>query len=305
MKRQSAGDFHCLNMASDFPASSSSAQQPIANPQPAPLSSASHPASPPATSKQSLKSWWKGFRPPTKSQDTPGKSPSSRNASQNEYFTSARFVSRVPRHLDSVFRESDMDEYSPTLEGLPPEDASSASPIWQRSFERTISFQDAPQRPDSLRPSSAVSASNVSPAKLQRPMTAHPAGGRRAWRAPTPPPKTRSSRSQTFAADNSSERSLLGAGILPYPSRRSFAHFFGALKFSRASSPPPRQEAKQVIKAVEQPTGIFGVPLRQSISYANVAISLVDSEGKSYIYGYVPIVVAKCGVYLKEKGLCP
>ncbi|QSZ37603.1 hypothetical protein DSL72_008702 [Monilinia vaccinii-corymbosi] len=50
-----------------------------------------------------------------------------------------------------------------------------------------------------------------------------------------------------------------------------------------------------------QPTGIFGVPLRQSIAYANVAISLVDAQGQSYIYGYVPIVVAKCGVYLKEK----
>ncbi|OBT58629.1 hypothetical protein VE04_01806 [Pseudogymnoascus sp. 24MN13] len=53
--------------------------------------------------------------------------------------------------------------------------------------------------------------------------------------------------------------------------------------------------------ASEQPAGIFGVPLRQSITYANVAISLVDAEGNSYIYGYVPIVVAKCGVYLKEK----
>lgn len=38
--------------------------------------------------------------------------------------------------------------------------------------------------------------------------------------------------------------------------------------------------------------------------YANVAISLIDDDGKSYIYGYVPIVVAKCGVYLKERGLC-
>ncbi|KAI0168492.1 RhoGAP domain-containing protein [Pestalotiopsis sp. NC0098] len=50
-----------------------------------------------------------------------------------------------------------------------------------------------------------------------------------------------------------------------------------------------------------RPHGIFGVPLRQSITYANVAISLVDDDGKSYIYGYVPIVVAKCGVFLKEK----
>jgi hypothetical protein len=47
---------------------------------------------------------------------------------------------------------------------------------------------------------------------------------------------------------------------------------------------------------------IFGVPLITSIPYANVAISLFNETGESYIYGYVPIVVAKCGVFLKEKG---
>ena len=45
------------------------------------------------------------------------------------------------------------------------------------------------------------------------------------------------------------------------------------------------------------------MPLRHSITYANVAISLIDENGESYIYGYVPIVVAKCGVFLKEKGM--
>lgn len=63
-----------------------------------------------------------------------------------------------------------------------------------------------------------------------------------------------------------------------------------------------KQRILSKLKTVEPSPGIFGVPLRQSITYANVAISLVDAEGKSYIYGYVPIVVAKCGVYLKEKG---
>ena len=52
----------------------------------------------------------------------------------------------------------------------------------------------------------------------------------------------------------------------------------------------------------ESPTGIFGVSLDQSIKYANVAISLLNEQGESYIYGYVPVVVAKCGVYLKERG---
>lgn len=43
--------------------------------------------------------------------------------------------------------------------------------------------------------------------------------------------------------------------------------------------------------------------LQVSIPYANVAISLTDEYGENFVYGYVPIVVAKCGVFLKEKGL--
>ncbi|KAJ5601184.1 hypothetical protein N7510_010718 [Penicillium lagena] len=55
------------------------------------------------------------------------------------------------------------------------------------------------------------------------------------------------------------------------------------------------------VVAIEPPRGIFGVPLNVSIKYANVAISLTNDHGESFIYGYVPIVVAKCGVFLKEK----
>ena len=58
----------------------------------------------------------------------------------------------------------------------------------------------------------------------------------------------------------------------------------------------------QRIYVVEAPVGIFGVPLQDSIKYANVAISLTNEQGESYVYGYVPIVIAKCGVFLKEKG---
>ena len=47
--------------------------------------------------------------------------------------------------------------------------------------------------------------------------------------------------------------------------------------------------------------GIFGVPLQESIPYAHVAIS-VTKDGKSELYGYIPIVVAKCGMFLKSKG---
>lgn len=56
------------------------------------------------------------------------------------------------------------------------------------------------------------------------------------------------------------------------------------------------------VKKIDVPRGIFGIPLNVSIKYANVAISLTNDNGESFIYGYVPIVVAKCGVFLKEKG---
>ncbi|KAK4232150.1 putative Rho-GTPase-activating protein [Podospora fimiseda] len=68
-----------------------------------------------------------------------------------------------------------------------------------------------------------------------------------------------------------------------------------------ACEKPYRYGTRLIIPDAARPQGIFGVPLRQSITYANVAISLVDEDGKSYIYGYVPIVVAKCGVFLKER----
>ncbi|KAF6845459.1 rho GTPase activator [Colletotrichum musicola] len=74
----------------------------------------------------------------------------------------------------------------------------------------------------------------------------------------------------------------------------------GAKRIRAAVTTAFASRAKQST-AENRPHGIFGVPLRQSITYANVAISLVDENGKSYIYGYVPIVVAKCGVFLKEK----
>ncbi|KAF4957628.1 hypothetical protein FGADI_2990 [Fusarium gaditjirri] len=85
-----------------------------------------------------------------------------------------------------------------------------------------------------------------------------------------------------------------------------------ALQINNAASPPSKRDLKSWWKGFKlpskhqepqetRPQGIFGVPLRQSITYANVAISLIDENGQSYIYGYVPIVVAKCGVFLKEK----
>ncbi|QSL64341.1 hypothetical protein MERGE_001641 [Pneumocystis wakefieldiae] len=52
--------------------------------------------------------------------------------------------------------------------------------------------------------------------------------------------------------------------------------------------------------ATEKTKGIFGVPLQISLRYANVAISFIDNNENSMIYGHIPVVVAKCGAFLKE-----
>jgi hypothetical protein len=47
---------------------------------------------------------------------------------------------------------------------------------------------------------------------------------------------------------------------------------------------------------------VFGEPLRTSLKYASVAISMAGDDGNQYVWGYVPIIVAKVGLFLKENG---
>ncbi|KHO00741.1 GPI biosynthesis protein Pig-F [Metarhizium album ARSEF 1941] len=94
-------------------------------------------------------------------------------------------------------------------------------------------------------------------------------------------------------ANSSHHHSPQGATPSSPPNKRDLKSWWKGFKLPSKQQDPPENKAP----------GIFGVPLRQSITYANVAISLLDENGKSYIYGYVPIVVAKCGVFLKEKGM--
>lgn len=62
-----------------------------------------------------------------------------------------------------------------------------------------------------------------------------------------------------------------------------------------------RLQDKETEEPKKEPV-IFGVALNTSIKYANVAISLINERGESFIYGYIPILIAKVGVFLKEKG---
>ncbi|KAJ6623999.1 Rho GTPase activation protein [Mycena sp. CBHHK59/15] len=45
---------------------------------------------------------------------------------------------------------------------------------------------------------------------------------------------------------------------------------------------------------------VFGKPLKEGLKYASVQISTANANGELYVWGYIPVVVAKCGLYLKE-----
>ncbi|KAJ6486732.1 Rho GTPase activation protein, partial [Mycena sanguinolenta] len=45
---------------------------------------------------------------------------------------------------------------------------------------------------------------------------------------------------------------------------------------------------------------IFGTHLAESLKYASVQISTTNSSGEPYVWGYIPVVIAKCGLFLKE-----
>ena len=57
---------------------------------------------------------------------------------------------------------------------------------------------------------------------------------------------------------------------------------------------------ESVGESAEEP--VFGVEIQTSITYANVEITLTDAEGNTYVYGRIPVVVAKIVRLLKEQG---
>ena len=48
---------------------------------------------------------------------------------------------------------------------------------------------------------------------------------------------------------------------------------------------------------------IFGARLQDTLKYSSVAISLADKNGVPYVWGYVPVIVAKIGLFLKHNGV--
>ena len=69
---------------------------------------------------------------------------------------------------------------------------------------------------------------------------------------------------------------------------------------SAGSRPPPPRPL---------PTGqgvVFGKPLKESLKYASVQISTANGNGELYVWGYIPVVVAKsCVPFTLRSALVP
>ncbi|RDL41245.1 GTPase activation, GAP [Venustampulla echinocandica] len=308
-------------MASNLPPPSSS-QQPFATPQPAPV----QPTSPPT--KQNLKSWWAGFRKEGKKSDTHGINPTSSSCLLPS--EQGQAASGSPDEL-SVLRWGEQKR-SPFARGIKGyctgfiEESVDSIRAVSRSFpgdqsidlepasELRLSFQDSifevaiADEPQVKKRSSTVVSQSSLVRHVRRKRPASVAVG-----ADNPMTKLEQMMMSVPLAGHSYYESSDALAILTAPAPRSnpISHMFSLMKSSLRTSapfpcptnPPPEVELEyaKLTCQTDLAPGIFGIPLRQSITYANVAISLVDADGKSYIYGYVPIVVAKCGVYLKEK----
>ncbi|PGH17526.1 hypothetical protein AJ79_01126 [Helicocarpus griseus UAMH5409] len=61
-----------------------------------------------------------------------------------------------------------------------------------------------------------------------------------------------------------------------------------------------RNTSREKNKPADTPT-VFGAPLDVCLRHAGLAISYIDDSGNGTIIGYIPVIVGKTGLFLKEK----
>lgn len=67
-----------------------------------------------------------------------------------------------------------------------------------------------------------------------------------------------------------------------------------AQKQPRQTSAAALAQAHKGFDYVPPPPGIvFGRPLKESLKFANVQVSTADTSGQLYVWGHIPVVVAK------------
>lgn len=72
-----------------------------------------------------------------------------------------------------------------------------------------------------------------------------------------------------------------------------------------ASQEPGRNMSKDTNpETVQEPVQtVLGVSMSEVIKFSNVPITLHRADGESFVYGYIPVYIAKIGLFLKEKGM--
>ncbi|KAH0833085.1 Rho GTPase activation protein [Lanmaoa asiatica] len=78
-----------------------------------------------------------------------------------------------------------------------------------------------------------------------------------------------------------------------HPSKASLLKWWSQFTQSKKLAPTPDEHP------------VFAKPLKDSLRRASVQISTSNANGDLYVWGYIPVVVAKCGLYLKENGTSP
>ena len=73
--------------------------------------------------------------------------------------------------------------------------------------------------------------------------------------------------------------------------RSAVSRFVRCLSLCTACSPSSEEDSS------EHP--VFGKALHESLQYASVQISTADSKGELYVWGYIPVVVAKWSVHCR------
>lgn len=167
------------------------------------------------------------------------------------------------------------------------------------------------------------------PAASAIPIPSHPSYSSSTSSLSSPPPLLSSSSSSShhhhhhhfLSPPQSSLSSLLSRPRLPHMSHSSSAvttsasssnhshhhhsnsSYYGGSPtpdMHNSSSPPIGSYLSTSSYSQNAENHIFGVSLKTSIKYASSNIILTDKAGKEYVYGQIPIIVAKCSHFLKK-----
>lgn len=61
-------------------------------------------------------------------------------------------------------------------------------------------------------------------------------------------------------------------------------------------------EIDNIIQLNNIDRGVFGISLLESVQYAHSRISYIHDKTGDICNGYIPIIIAKCGAFLKDQG---